>query len=238
MTNFAIVISTYQRPDGRTPFYLNRLIDSIKNQTYQNYKIFLIGDKYENDIEFESFGRDIEDDKIYRENLPTAYEREKYFNEKHILWTCGGVESNNHGFKIAESQGFKYLCPLDHDDWLEPTHLENFNKVIDETNPHFLCSMSNHINGKVLPYVTEKNLNEYFEFLPGAGGLIKSSVCYDIKRIPLRMRNVYEETGKAYPSDADLWNRMSELIKGDNLKSLCVNKITCNHLEEGYTKRM
>ena len=43
----AIRILTYQRKDGKTPFFLRRALESIKNQTYKDYKIFLIGDKYD-----------------------------------------------------------------------------------------------------------------------------------------------------------------------------------------------
>lgn len=238
MTKFAIVIATYQRPDGQSPFYVKRVLDSIKNQTYQNYKVFLIGDKYEDDMEFQSFGRNIDDEKIHRENLPNAYEREKYINKKHVLWTCGGVYANNHGFKLAESEGFTYICTLDHDDWIEPKHLENINNVIQETNADFLCARSNHIGGKVLPFLTKDIPEKYYYFLPGSGGLIKSSVCYNIKSIHLRFRNVFEETGSAYPSDADLWDRIRKFIEENNLKSYCIVEITCNHLEEGYTQRM
>jgi hypothetical protein len=52
---FAVVISTYQRPDGNTPHLLKRTLESVLNQTYQNFKIFLIGDKYEDQEEFFSF---------------------------------------------------------------------------------------------------------------------------------------------------------------------------------------
>jgi glycosyltransferase involved in cell wall biosynthesis len=238
MINFAIVIATYQRPDGKSPFYVKRALESVKNQTYQNYKVFLIGDKYEDDVEFQSFGRNIEDGKIYRENLPTAYEREKYINKKHVLWTCGGVFANNFGFDLALNEDFTYICPLDHDDWWEPTHLENFKQLIEDKNSHFVCSKSNHISNKVLPSINSEIKEKFLEFLPGSGGLIKSSSCIDMKSIPLMFRNVYEEDGNAFPSDADYWERVREHIKRNNLNSFLVNEITCNHLEEGYTQRM
>jgi glycosyltransferase involved in cell wall biosynthesis len=48
----SIVIATYQRKDGSTPRLLTRALDSIFSQTYQNFKIYLIGDRYENNDEF------------------------------------------------------------------------------------------------------------------------------------------------------------------------------------------
>ena len=50
----AIIISTYYRKDGRSSSFLTRALNSIANQTYQDYKIFLTGDRYENNEEFET----------------------------------------------------------------------------------------------------------------------------------------------------------------------------------------
>ena len=49
---FSIVIATYQRKNGTTPFYLKRAIDSVFSQTYKNFKIIIIGDRYEDNDEF------------------------------------------------------------------------------------------------------------------------------------------------------------------------------------------
>ena len=47
----AISTSTYKRKDGGTPNLLKRALDSIFNQTHQDFKIFLIGDRYEDENE-------------------------------------------------------------------------------------------------------------------------------------------------------------------------------------------
>jgi glycosyltransferase involved in cell wall biosynthesis len=41
-----IVIATYRKLDGSTYDHLKKALESIKNQTYKNYKVFLIGDDY------------------------------------------------------------------------------------------------------------------------------------------------------------------------------------------------
>jgi hypothetical protein len=57
----------------------------------------------------------------------------------------------------------------------------------------------------------------------------------NFKEIPLRYRNVYEETGvSGLPGDGDLWFRISEYLKNINKIGYLINKITCKHLEEGY----
>jgi glycosyltransferase involved in cell wall biosynthesis len=231
---FGICIATYKRQDGKTLFYLNRTLDSIKNQTYENYKIFLIGDKYEDDLEFESFGKNFDKTKIYKENLPFAAERDKYFNNSGLLWSVGGRNASNRAIDLAIEDGIDYIIKMDHDDWIEPNHLENFVECINKTNADFMCSKSTHING-VLPNI---NSNERFvPFLPDSSVLIKSSSCTNYKTIPIRSRNVFEETGKVFPGDADLWKRVKSHIEENNLKSFMINEITCHHDEEGYVKR-
>ena len=74
-----IVIATYQRFDGSTPTLLKRAIESVKDQTHQDYTLIVIGDKYEDNKEFENICNSAGlKDKIIYENLPYAKEREKY----------------------------------------------------------------------------------------------------------------------------------------------------------------
>ena len=67
-----VTIHTYQRADGQTPRLLLRAIQSVVNQSYQNYKIFIVGDKYEDNQEFEDIINGFIEisDKIVYENLP------------------------------------------------------------------------------------------------------------------------------------------------------------------------
>ena len=53
-----IIITTYQKLDGSSPSLLKKAIDSIKNQTHQDYTLIVIGDKYEDDDEFKSICND------------------------------------------------------------------------------------------------------------------------------------------------------------------------------------
>jgi hypothetical protein len=76
---------------------------------------------------------------------------------------------------------------------------------------------------------------KYIKFLPYSGGLIKSSVCMNFKTIPLRFRNIYEETGQLKPSDGEFWRECSVYINNNKLKSYIVNKLTCVHETETYS---
>jgi len=230
---FGIVISTYKRRDGKTLFYLNRALESILKQTYGNYKVFLIGDKYEDDAEFKQFGKQFNLSNFYSENLPVAVERDKYTDKK-ILWCSGGCNASNYGIDLALRDDIDYICRLDHDDWWENSHLENFKSVIDTYNADWICSKSTHIKG-ILPNINSKD--HIIEFKPAPCKLVKSSTCVNQKTIPIRSRDVFAETGKVVPGDADMWGRMAVYITENKLKSYLINKVTCNHTEEGYTKK-
>ena len=122
MINFSIVITTYQRKDGNTPKYLKRALQSIFDQDYHLFKIYVIGDKYENNEEFESIFNEFPKDKIYFENLPIAHERDKY-TDKTLVWKYAGCFANNYGINKSISDGYEYVCHLDHDDEWYPNHL-------------------------------------------------------------------------------------------------------------------
>jgi glycosyltransferase involved in cell wall biosynthesis len=234
MIDFSIVITTYQRKDGNTPKYLKRALQSIFDQDYHLFKIYVIGDKYENNEEFESIFNELPKDKIYFENLPIAHERDKY-TDKTLIWKYGGCFANNYGINKSISDGYEYVCHLDHDDEWYPNHLSSLNDAIIKTNSLWLCTKSEYGHFMVYPMVNSDL--ELVEFNPKPEGLIHSSTCINFKKIPLRHRNVFEETGlSGLPGDADLWYRIREYFNGNNLKGVLVNKITCKHIEEGYEK--
>lgn len=231
---FSIVINTYQRSDGSTPFYLKRALDSIFNQSYQNFKIFVIGDKYEDDSEFKQICSIYNNEKLYFENLPFAKERDVY-TDKWAIWSYAGCYSYNYGIDKAINDGFEYVCHLDHDDEWYPNHLEELNKVIEIYSPLWLCTKSEYVNNRVLPVINSND--EVIPFLPLPEGLIHSSVCMNLKKMPLRYVDIYAETGKiGMPGDAYMWKRVREYLQSNNQTGYLINKITCKHKEEGYER--
>lgn len=229
-----IVIPTYYRKDSSTIKYLKRAIDSVFNQTHPNFKIFLIGDRYENVEEVYSLLNNYDNRKISFNNLPIAKERDNYTN-KWAIWSYGGINATNVGIEISLSEGYEYICHLDHDDYWDKTHLELINKCINDTKSDWICTKSYYVNNSVLPTINSDSL--YVEFLPKSRELIHSSVCMNFKNIPLKYRDIFDETGEVgLPADADLWERCRDFILRNNLKSTHINKITCNHIEEGYER--
>ena len=226
-----ISIPTYQRKDGTTPYLLSRTLESIKTQSHQDYKVFLIGDNYENKEEFIQLATSIiPSSKIYFENLPIAFERTKYPISSKQLWCCGGVNARNYAINLALSEGINYVCPLDHDDYWHPQHLEIVNHVIKlKPNSSFIYTCGTYFNH----YLPEFDLtNEIIPSLPIPGKVVHSSTCINHKLIPLQYRDVFEEIKKLEPSDADLWLRLSQYIKENNLESYLITSLTCFHPQE------
>lgn len=232
---FAIVIPTYKRSDGKSPFYLERALKSVFNQSYKNFHIFVIGDNYEDVNELEDILDKFDRNKIYTVNIPFAEEREKYTNNLEALWHYGGVYASNLGINTALISGYDYVCRLDHDDYYTESHLEDFERVIKETNADWLCSKSTYLGAQVLPaYPTDEY---YVKFRPQPCQLINSSTCINFRKIPIRYRNMFEETGMiGLPSDAQMWLDMRNYIDKNNLTSIMINRVTCGHDEEGSTK--
>jgi glycosyltransferase involved in cell wall biosynthesis len=228
----AINLVTYQRPDGRSPFYLKRALDAVFAQTHKDFKLYFIGDQYENHEEFINIVTRYPLDRIYFENLPIAMERSRYTgSNKHILWCTGGTYAVNHAYNLAIKDDFDYICHLDHDDHWTPNHLELISNTINNTGADWLCTLSTY-QGGLFPLV--ESTDKLVPFLPLYEGLIHSSSCYNYRTIPLRARNTYEEMGEAIPADADLWLRMSKYIVDNRLTSFLINEQTCFHDEEGY----
>jgi glycosyltransferase involved in cell wall biosynthesis len=233
---FAIIIPTYRRNDGKTIEFLERSIDSIFSQTYQKFKIFLIGDKYDNESEVYNLIEKYDKLKIFFKNLKIAKERDIY-DDKWAIWSYGGVNATNVGIEYAIDENFDFICHLDHDDWWFDNHLEEIKKCIDKTKCDWMCTKSTYrnINTHFPPIQTNE---KYLEFLPTPERVIHSSVCFNIKTLPLRYVDIFTIEGKSgLPADAYLWKRQNKYIRDNNLKSILINTLTCNHLEEGYTRK-
>jgi len=231
---FAIIIPTYYRSDGKSIIFLKKALDSIFNQTHQDFKIFLIGDKYENEIEIFDLVSTYDSNKLVFKNLSYAKERDKYIDNKWALWSYGGVNATNIGIEDALNEGYEYSCHLDHDDWWLSNHLFEINKCIEETNSDWVCTKSTY-GHTYLPNIESSEI--YNEFYPKNGQLIRSSVCMNFKTIPLRYRDLFELNNfVGLPGDADLWERSRMVILSSNLKSIFINKLTCRHDDEGYNK--
>lgn len=232
---FAILINTYMRSDGNTPKLLIRALDSVFAQTHKDFKIFVIGDHYENEQELFEICRGYDSEKIYCENLEVS-ERDLYAGNAWAIWSYGGCNAKNTCIDRAISQGFSYMCNLDHDDYWETNHLEEINKAIEITGASFVCTKSTYCENAHLPRINGSG--EYIFYLPQPANVIHSSTCINFEQIALRYVDLYKETGEVgEPGDAHMWRIVSEYMQKNNLLGILANKLTCRHDDEGFERK-
>ncbi len=231
-----VVITTYQRPDGKTPELLARTLDCLLNQTYDNWKLFLIGDKYSNDKEFTNLCSLVPTEKIIFLNLPIAAERSRYPQGGRNLWHSGGSTAVNIGIELAVNTGYDYICHLDHDEVWETNHLEVIAKGIEDTDSLFLYTKGTHYNGHTLPSVNSNELYIKQRALPSKS--IKSSTCINYRVLPLRRRDPLYFYNEVDAGDAAFLKRINPLLESNKKDSILINKITVIHDQEGYAKTL
>jgi glycosyltransferase involved in cell wall biosynthesis len=218
-----IIIPTYQTE--KAPFYLKRAFDSIKAQTHQAWKVFLVGDRYEDNSEFEQLARMMPPDKITAYNRIGETERDIYpggpGRQNYKLWCTGGIRARNAMIEIARKEGYNRLCSLDHDDYWTPDHLQLINEVFEQEDYLIVAAMSKHWHlDIVLPKIKKK------PFLPTANDLCHSATCINYAKTSIRLRDVFACDGRVYPADADMWIRMTNYMIANKLKGYLVEKIT------------
>ena len=145
---------------------------------------------------------------------------------------------------------------LDHDCIFYPDHLELISKAISITNSPFIITKGSYTNPhnhtEIIPKISNYpilsiNPNSYYSitpdikaypFLPSQCKFMKLAVCMDMSRIPIRFRDALEETGTIAAGDADMWNRVRELMKTSVIPEvgIFVDKETCSNFDEGYAQ--
>ena len=157
MPKFSIVVPVYNVED-----YIERCLDSIKNQTYNDYEVIVINDGT----------KDNSMDIVKKYNV-------KVINQK------------NQGLSVARNNGVKaatgdYLIFLDSDDYWKPKLLEKINKSLDN-NPDIVRFQIQNVdeNNKITKYSEEtfKGLNgvEAFNKIVKYH-FVENAWCYAIKR--------------------------------------------------------
>ena len=232
MIKFAIVINVFKRKDNKSFFLVKRALNSILDQTYKNFKIYLIGDKYEDEIEFQKIVNLVPKDKIYSVNLDKAVEREKY--SYYELWNVGGTNAANLALNKIDEDELEWICFLDYDDFYFPNHLEVINDAIQKTKANFISTIAliekDSENERFLPCSISENLTYFNNYLPESCNIAKTSICINhIYFNNIKFKNMIEEENKIYPGDADLFDRLKEFLINKNEYGILVNVHTCSN---------
>jgi len=193
-----ILISTYERNDGSTPGLLENLWQNFQKQSYKNWRLFLVGDKYENMEEWTaiSFASDL---RVSAYNMPEAGERGKLSGE--MTWKNAGVEAINHGISQILDAGHEWVVRLDDDDYWDHDHLQNIVSGI-QTGATFVMTGAQFINLHLpLPRaVFQSDISN--DVIPLPCQVIHSSVAFNVKALTSRYQVSH------LPADAYMWSRI------------------------------
>ncbi len=229
---FCIIMATYCRKNGKTPFYLKKSIQSVINQVHKNWDIIIVGDKYEPEEEIINIISDfrsklINNKIIYLKN--NVVERD-FIKDRWNLWCCAGANSMNLGLKYARDNGYKYYCHLDDDDYWLQNHLSELDKVYSKyENCVFANTQSTYKNG-VLPLNNEVNEIYPNNRMPLGKQTIHSSFSFRIDIIPFNYFTQFEPVGIFLASDANMLDNIHNFIKNNsNYCSIYVPVLTCHH---------
>ena len=233
---FAIVMPTYCRKNGKTPEYLKRSLESIKNQTFNNWDLIVVADKYEPREELNTILSE------FVNTLPTCNKVVYIYNDHverdHIknnysLWCVAGATSVNYGIMHARLYNYKYYAHLDDDDYWDSTHIEKLTRVYNMfPNCIFACSQSQYGTRHVLPIKMDVFPNN---MIIGLGCLIHSAISFRLDFIPFMYTTYFEEFGNNFePSDGNMLNKIRRFLeKHPEYCSVYNSELTCFHIEEG-----
>ena len=232
MIDFAIAMATYKRKDGSTYEKIKRAINSISSQTHYRWKLFLVGDRYEDDEEFAKIVSMIPPEKIVYENLPVAEERDSKSFEGTALWCSAGCNAYNHSIGLANKAGYQILCHLDDDDEWLPNHLAELNKTYTMfPESVFVYTRSIYLH-TVLPRQDMSNAVYYNNLMPTSANLVHSSASWRIDKIPFLYRNTLEQQ-RVCPADADMWGRIESYCVTNGAKVVHNPTTTVAKYDEG-----
>ena len=235
---FAVIIATYKRADGSSYSNLKRVSQFLKNQTYQNFKIFLVGDHYTDEREFNEIVKFFPENKIYNHNNSYSY-RKNYFNIAYNRWTNGGALARLVGIKKAIEENFNYYLHLDDDDVWKNNHIEIINDTILKfPQVDFMVNKAIYKNITLPREFHNKNNIKiaYNNFLVKMRNSVHSSWTVNLKTLGNIFINIQEERIniiekirnkdlKEYqmiPLDAEILAKMTLMQKNNTIKCIYI----------------
>lgn len=230
-----IIIATYNRPNGSTKNYLKRSIDSILNQTYENWTIIVVGDSYDNPEELDelimSYRKQTKNEIVLLHN---------YISERHYLqnpryrWAVAGTVAMNMGLLYARQNGYKYYFHLDDDDFWEPNHIQC---IMEVYHKYPMCVFANTKSSCIDDFLPN-DIPDTIEIKPNnriANGAdtIHSSFSFRIDVIPYNYITNFYDNDKIGPGDYLMIASIRDFVESHTeYCEIYVPVFTCHHDQE------
>jgi hypothetical protein len=241
----AVIIATYCRKQGTSKKHLETMFNYLENQTYKDFKVFIVGDNYSNNVEFDALCKSYKGD-IYYYNSPVDY-RTNTFKHNRNKWTCGGSFSRRIAIKKAIEEDFDYYFHIDDDDVWKLNHIETYVANLKKFPETAFMICKSKFNKGILPR-SHKSItkNGYNNYMVKSCDSVHASWCinlhilgkllmelYDerISTIDKIKRNLIKETA-IYPMDANILKNISNQQKNKKIKCMCLVSNTCVKLND------
>lgn len=216
-----VTVATYRRPDGSTPPKMERLWRMLKEQSYSNWKLYLTGDCYDDDIEWKSLSF-YNDHRAEIYNLPEPGERGKLTEEE--LWHNAGAAAMNNAIERAVGDGHEWIVHLDDDDKWDTDHLQNIVEGI-RTGATFVTTWCQYMKmEKPLPIVSTIQTGISHTAPPKLCDTIHSSIAFNAAKISTRYKRF-----PGFPADGVMWTRIQY---DEGFYPAFVPVKSCYHLKE------
>lgn len=251
---FGVVIATYEilknsgvnnaRANYVDTFsLLTETIDSIKNQIYKDWKIYIIGDHFTNEKRLKDHLSNLLEDHQYTfYNLDKPGERGRGFTKKELRFT-GGVAAMNKGLRMCVDDDIDIIARIDHDDIWTEDHLSTLCAAYTQyPNLAFVFTqgrkkITSHNSSKEYLMMPDKKVRRFLNncyYVSGATA--HSSVSWNpsitgefFYRDPLEQRTTQPIRNHIQPGDVDMFKRMGDHIKKNNLQYLYIPELTVYH---------
>jgi len=246
---FAIVGATYHRRNGTTAACLKRMFKFLQNQSYQNFKLFLIGDDYIPEQEFNTICSTFPQDKIYYKNYIGISYRNGVFTRRQNTWTSGGTQAKYIGIKQAIQEGFKYYLHIDDDDIWQTNHIqEHYLSIKKYPQVDFQFTISRYVGGQLPRRINISRIKNdgYNNLIPQPCNVVHSTWCINLETIGPQLLQLFEERIRTIanlrnkgpepilgPMDARTLQLIEHNIRQGVWRAVFISKITCNKPSEG-----
>ena len=242
-----VVIPTYFRKNGTTKKLLSRALRNLEEQTYKNFKLFLIGDHYDNNEEFDELCNSYKKDIFYKNN--EEHYRGYRFQDKRNYWGIGGGLALKTGIEKAIEENFDYYFHLDDDDLWRDIHIETVVKHIKQFPlADFILTKAKYEN-MFLPN-TPENKVFYNNYIPRGEDSVHASHVY---KLPLLGNTILDiinhnhilanqinnqiNNKKALelyipPVDATILDKINSMVINNKIKALYLPIITVNKVND------
>lgn len=258
----AVVVTTYGRVDGSSPFLLGDTLARIPHQDHPHWSLFVMGDRYEPP---EKFGRQIAEwtlpqclklsGRLFKHNLPVALERDhrpQLISQD--LWCLGGAGTMNAGLREAHRRLVKkstpssskviVYCCLDDDDLWHPHHLSCLARAYahPDCQPEAVTTRTwfEGWNQFIPPLPASRwGLTHRDNWRPAGKTSAHGAWNYRLDRILLPLRTMDDPVisklpaGQKPPADADCLTRLGSLLDRRGSHSVALAATTLWHETEG-----